>query len=169
LAIGVASLILFILLQFIVFPLSQKKKKLKRATATQATTLVEMREMQAKYSELERQNSSLFKQMENRPPDFSLFSFIEQAAGRTKVKDNIAYMKPSSIVEEGAAPQDLVEMKLKTVGLQQLVDFLQEVESPENVVALRRISIQKNKDEEAALDVIMQVVSISQQQEEGNL
>ncbi|GBE11851.1 hypothetical protein BMS3Abin13_00127 [bacterium BMS3Abin13] len=51
-------------------------------------------------------------------------------------------------------------MKLQAVSLQQLVDFLRLVESPENVVAIKRIAIQQNTKEESTLDVIMQVVSL---------
>ncbi|HDK43754.1 MAG TPA: hypothetical protein ENG91_04290 [Desulfobacteraceae bacterium] len=54
----------------------------------------------------------------------------------------------------------LVEMKLQAVSLQQLVDFLRLVESPEKVVAIKRIAIQQNTKEESTLDVIMQVVSL---------
>jgi general secretion pathway protein M len=52
-------------------------------------------------------------------------------------------------------------MKLQTITLKQLVDFLELVESPQNIVALKRISIQENKKEKGTLDVIMQVVSLN--------
>jgi general secretion pathway protein M len=61
----------------------------------------------------------------------------------------------------------MVEMKLKAVNLKQLVAFLERVESPENIVAIKRISIQENKKEEGTLDVIMQVISLVKTDENG--
>jgi general secretion pathway protein M len=54
----------------------------------------------------------------------------------------------------------MVEMKLKAINLKQLVSFLEQVESPGNLVELKRISIQENKKQEGTLDVIMQVISL---------
>ncbi len=51
-------------------------------------------------------------------------------------------MKPSDPAGEGGLQQVMVEMKLKTVPLDRLVDFLERIESPVNIVALKRISIQ---------------------------
>ena len=74
-------------------------------------------------------------------------------------------MKPSETADEGPFKEVLVEMKLQAISLKQLVDFLNFVESPKNVVALKRISIQENKKEEATLDVILQVVSLDRNPE----
>ena len=81
-------------------------------------------------------------------------------AAEAEVKDNIAYMKPSDAAGEGVLQQIMVEMKLKAINLKQLVAFLERVESPENIVELKRISIQENKKQEGTLDVIMQVISL---------
>jgi general secretion pathway protein M len=50
-------------------------------------------------------------------------------------------------------------MKLQEIGLKQLVDFLQRIESPENVVSIKRISVQESGKQENSLDVIMQIVT----------
>ena len=76
-------------------------------------------------------------------------------------------MKPSDASGEGELQQVMVEMKLKAITLRQLVAFLERIESPVNIVELKRISIQKNKKEEDTLDVIMQVVSLVLTGEEG--
>ena len=112
------------------------------------------------YRELQQHSSSLMQDLQNRANDFSLFSFIEKVAGQADVKENIAYMKPSETGEGEAFSQVMVEMKLQMIGLKQLVDFLKEIESPENIVALQRVSIQENKKQESTLDVVLQVVSI---------
>jgi general secretion pathway protein M len=84
-------------------------------------------------------------------------------ATQSMIKDHIAYMKPSSVTGEGMFRQVMVEMKVQTLGLKQLVAFLEHIESPENVVAVKRISIQENKKVKGTLDVIIQVISIDRQ------
>ena len=70
-------------------------------------------------------------------------------------------MKPSEVADDGPFKEILIEMKLQGVTLKQLVQFLKRVESPENTVALKRISIQENKKEEQTLDVVLQVISLA--------
>jgi len=160
LIVGVSFLFLFILLKFAVFPLIDNREKLDRGITVRDKAIVEMRELQVRYRQLHGKANSLADQLESREKNFSLFSFLEQMAAKTDVKKNIAYMKPSETADDGPFKEMLVEMKLQTVNLKKLIDFLELVESPDKIVALKRISIQENKKEKATLDVIMQVVSL---------
>jgi general secretion pathway protein M len=54
-----------------------------------------------------------------------------------------------------------VDLKLEKISLQQLVDFLQQVESADDVVVIKRISIQENSKEEGLLDVVMQIITFT--------
>lgn len=160
LAVGGVFVLLFIILQFAIFPLMENRERLKRSIIAREKAVVEMAELQVEYQQLHSKANVLLDQLVGRQKDFSLFSFLEQMAAKSKVKKNISYMKPSETADEGPFKEVLVEMKLQAISLKQLVDFLNFVESPKNVVALKRISIQENKKEEATLDVILQVVSL---------
>jgi general secretion pathway protein M len=162
LGIGGGVLLVFVVSQFMLFPLLDKRKRLHRSIASRQKAVLEMQGMQRQYSQLDAQSSGLEKQLSLRLPTFSLFSFLEQMAGISKIKEHISYMKPSMVTGEGELRQVMVEMKLQTIGLQQLVTFLKGIESPEQVVTLKRISIQENKKIKGTLDVIMQVISIDQ-------
>jgi general secretion pathway protein M len=157
---GSVFVIIFIVMQFGIFPLLKNRERLQKGIAAREKALVEMKELQARYRDLHSKANSLVDQLDSRNAGFSLFSFLEQNATKTDVKKNIAYMKPSELSDDGPFKEIYVEMKLQAVTLKQLVDFLQLVESPENIVALKRISIQENKKEKATLDVILQVVSL---------
>ncbi len=158
--IGGAALLIFVLIQFILFPLLDKRKKLNRSIAAKQTSLIEMREMQSAWVQLSHQNNTLEQRVSRRSADFGLFAFLEGQAAGAGVKEAIDYMKPSDASGEGELQQVMVEMKLKAITLRQIVAFLERIESPVNIVELKRISIQKNKKEEGTLDVIMQVVSL---------
>ncbi len=162
LIIGGSLLLVFVVVQFVLLPLVDKRKRLRKAIASRELALTEMRDMQVQYGLLHEQSDGLEEQLTRRNVNFSLFSFLEKMATETKIKDHIAYLKPSTVTGEGVLRQVLVEMKLQTIGLKQLVSFLQRIESPENVVTIKRISIQENKKAKGTLDVIMQVISIDQ-------
>ncbi|NOQ46481.1 MAG: hypothetical protein GQ559_07390 [Desulfobulbaceae bacterium] len=160
LGIGGSVVLLFILLQFILFPMLDKRERLEKGISVREKAIVQMRDMQVQYQALHQQNNSLTRRLSARRPGFSLFSFLEKMAAQTEVKQSIAYMKPSNTVGDGPIKQTMVEMKLQGISLKQLVNFLGLVESKKNIVALKRVSIQKNKKIEGTLDVIMQVISI---------
>ena len=161
---GAVVLLVFAFVQFVIFPLLDKRKRLIRAIAAREREIVEMQAMQQKYGQLHEQTNSLEKQLAARAAGFSLFSFLEKMATQSKIKDHITYMKPSSMTGDGALRQIMVEMKLQAIGIQQLVDFLNHIESPTNIVTVKRISIQENKKIEKSLDVVIQVISISRRE-----
>ncbi|XOF32914.1 MAG: hypothetical protein ACL93V_12965 [Candidatus Electrothrix sp. YB6] len=161
------AVIVFAAVRFILFPLLDERKRLERGISSKENGLTEMQAMQKNISRLSRRNNTLGQRVAERPENFSLFAFLEQQSARTGVKENIAYMKPSDPTGEGSLQQIMVEMKFKAIPLNRLVDFLKRVESPEHIVELQRISVQTNKKERGTLDVIMQVISLIQQTEEG--
>ncbi len=160
--IGGVSLLVFVLLQFLVFPLAEKRTRLMKGLASREKAVVEMRNMQVRYQKLRQQSSSLAELLAQREAGFSLFSFLEKNAAESRVKEHIAYMKPSESAKSELFKQSLVEMRLQAIGLQQLVEFLEKTESPEHLVAIDKITIQENTKEEATLDVTLQMVSVDQ-------
>ena len=165
LIVGGVCVLLFVVFQFVVFPLMENRDRLERNISAREKALVKMKDLQVEYKQLYSKANVLLDQLVGRQNDFSLFSFLEQMAAKSEVKKNITYMKPSETADEGPFKEVLVEMKLQAISLKQLVDFLTLVESPRNVVALKRISIQENKKEKATLDVIVQVVSLDRNPE----
>ena len=161
LIIGGAVVLLFLILQFGLFPLMDNRDRTRKGLAAREKAMVEVRELQVRYRELHGKANALMEQLGGREAGFSLFAFLEQMAAQSEVKKNIAYMKPSeSAGDEGPFKEVLVEIKLQDVSLKQLVVFLQLIEAPDKIVALKRISIQEGKKETGTLDVIMQVVSL---------
>jgi hypothetical protein len=53
-------------------------------------------------------------------------------------------------------------MKLERITLAQMVGYLKLIESPENLVSIKRISIQSNKKETQFLDVVLQVLTFTE-------
>ena len=111
---------------------------------------------------LQQNSDTLAQRLTNRPKNFTLFSFLEKAAGDAGVMDNIKSMKPSASTGKGPFKESLVEMKLERITLGQMVGYLRLIESPETLVSVKRISIQANKKETQFLDVILQVLTFTE-------
>lgn len=165
--IGVGALLLFAIIRFGVYPLLDANERLRRGIKVRENWTVEMRGMQMRVKQLTNRSSGLHQQLANRPQHFSLFSFLEQQATKNGVKQKIAYMKPAQQKSDDQFTHLQVEMKLQAIGLKQLVSYLEAIESPENVVALKRILIQENSKETDRLDVTIQVISIERTNNNG--
>jgi general secretion pathway protein M len=67
-------------------------------------------------------------------------------------------MKPSlSDQEDGRLKTSLVEMKLEAVTIDQLISYLYEVETSENMVRIKRIAISKTGKQEQFINAVLQV------------
>ena len=156
------ALTVFLLLQFLVLPLVDRRARLEKGLVTRAQAVTEMRAMQDQYRALTSRSGSLAAALAAREAGFSLFSFLEKNADDSGVREKIAHMKPSESTGSELFTQSQVEMKLQAVSLGQLVRFLERVESPAHLVGIDKIAIQENTREKGLLDVTLQLVSIDQ-------
>ena len=150
----------FFLFQFIIFPFFDKREIIRRGIDAKRDGLKEIVRLRSEYESYKRGTDGIQSYLKRRIKSFTLFSFLEQAAGRAKVKDHIKYMKPSASRANGRFKESMVEMKLDKINLRQLVDYLYLIESPENVVSVKRISIKDNKSAAGYLDAVIQVLTI---------
>lgn len=158
--VGAGIFFLFLVLQFGLGPYLEASANLNRSLQKRKADIVELQLLQQEYRQLQAEAGGIREQLQKRPPSFSLFTFIDKQAATAEVKDSISYMKPSTMDrEEDDLLESMVEMKLQEIGLDRLVTFLKGIESPENVVSIRRISIQQNSREEGLLDVVIQIVT----------
>ena len=156
-----AALVLaFLLLQFLVLPFFEKWDRFQKGIMAKEKELKEITVLSARYQDLKKNSSQMENILSRRNRSFTLFSFLEHAAGEAQVKDHIKYMKPSTSKGSGPYIESLVEMKLEGITLDQLVNYLYRIEKPEDLTVIRRVSISDNKKEEGYLDSILQVLTI---------
>jgi general secretion pathway protein M len=160
-AAGLIFLVCFAFFHFAVSPLIQARQQTQKALIQRQKDIQKIYQLQEEYRKLQNQAVNIEERLQKRNPGFSLFSFIEEKASKAKVKQQINSMTPSTSEGEGTLQESRVDLKLERLSLQQLVDFLQEIESTENIVVIKRISIQENSREDGTLDAIMQVITFS--------
>lgn len=149
-----------LIFQFLISPYLDAVQKLDRALVQRKAEVVEMQLLQQEYRMLQETAGGIKKKLEKRAADFSLFSFLDEQASAAAIKNFISYMKPStSERSEDEFLESLVEIKIQKIPLWKLVAFLERIESPENVVSIKRISLQESGDDAKRLDVILQITT----------
>ncbi len=158
---AVCVIVFAVLIQLVIMPFVDGRQRMQNSVAAQERNLQEIVRLSQEYKALEQDSETLTQRLASRPGNFTLFSFLEKAAGKAGVKNNIKYMKPSASTGKGPFKESLVEMKLEKITLKQMVDYLKLIESPDDIVSVKRISVQTNKKETQYLDAILQVLTFS--------
>ncbi len=157
---GVAFVVCFVVFLGIISPYLEARQALERSLARKEREVLDMAILQQEYLELKSRQSGVVEQLKLRNPQFSLFSYLEKQSTAVKVKDRVTYMKPSNTELDDGYLESVVEMKMEEVTLTQLVDFLTQVESAQDVVLIKRLAIQKNKRAGDLLDVVISIFTI---------
>ncbi len=163
--IGVAAaagaVVVFLLMQFLIFPLFEKNDRLSQTISTRTRELEQIRELQARYRETAAKSEQMQQRLKTRRRGFTLFSYLEALAGRTGVKSHIAYMKPSSSpIKDNAYRLSLVEMKLQDVTMAQLLAYLHGIETSRDMIDIRRLSISKGEQKSDLINTVFQVETV---------
>ena len=146
------------LIEFIVLPVVDKKKRLERVLQVKIKTFEDMTALKSQYDHIRLKNRVYKGQYGKKEKDFTLFSFLEKHADQTDIKDHITYMKPSSSVHKNTNQKvSSVEMELKGITLNQLVDYLHAVESNENNIIISKLSIIKTGKNAGFINSILHV------------
>jgi len=156
---GALVLSFFLVLQALIIPFLEERKRIRRGIEVKEKGLEEILRLSNEYRSHKRNNRNMERFLARRAKNFTLFSYLERAAGETDVKRHIKYMRPSTSNIAGPYRESVVEMKLEGVTLAKLVEYLYRIENPDDVVSVKRISIRENKKDSGYLDVVMQVLT----------
>ena len=161
-SLAVIVMVLALVIQLGIMPFVEKREQYNNKVTANQKNLQEMVNLRQEYLVLQQGSDILAQRLAKRPKSFTLFSFLEKAAGEAGVKENIKSMKPSASTTKGPFKESLVEMKLERITLGQMVGYLKRVEAPDMLVSIKRISIQSNKKETQYLDAILQVLTFTE-------
>ncbi len=162
-AVGGAAVLIVVLLihQVVVSPFIEGKEKKRKMISEKALQVQEMNVMKAEYMAMTEKSASMKRMAAGKESGFTLFSFLEQLAGQTGIKESISYMKPSkSVQKDTQVTLSLVEIKLQGVDMKKLTDFLYQVETSPNAVFVRGVSLTKTGKDEGLLTAILQIETV---------
>ena len=147
-----ALIAVVVLMQAIIFPLVEKRQQLKRQIEVQTQTLKEMLVLKADYEGTKKIADS----ERGRMAGFTLFSFLDTLAGQVGLKDRIAYMKPSkTTLENTPYALSVVETKLQNITMKQLTSYLYRIETSDNLVRVKGLSISKTGRQAGTIDAVL--------------
>lgn len=134
---------------------------MKRSLQVKENVLSEMIRLKSEYDAIEKRTSLAKISFEKREKDFTLFSFLDRLTGKARIKEYVTYMKPSTTVQKNSSFKiSQVEMKFKGLTLEQLITYLQMVETSKNMVNIKRLSISKTGKQEGFVDAVLQVETV---------
>ncbi|GAB6909451.1 General secretion pathway M protein [Desulfosarcina cetonica] len=154
-------IVLFVFLQFVVFPLLDKNTRLEQTILTREKELAEISLLQAQYRQTADKSKQMQDHLKSRRRGFTLFSFLESLARRTGVKSQIAYMKPTSVPMKSSNYRlSTVEMKLQDITMAQLLAYLHGIETSRDMLSIKRLSISKGEQKTDLINTVLQVETL---------
>jgi len=160
-AAAAAAIVIFLVLQFLVFPLFEQNARLSRTISTRQKELDQIRLLQAQYRKTADKAEQAQRHLKTRKRGFTLFSFLETLAGQTGVKSHISYMKPSTTAQKDSPYRlSMVEMKLSGVTMSQLLAYLHGIETSRDMIAIKRLSISKGEQQADLINTVFQVETL---------
>lgn len=161
-AAGVVVAVL-IVLQLTIFPIINRRDRLRQQIRTQTVALGQMYDLKREYEALTHFTRDMERQLRGRPKNFTLFSFTDRLAGQSGLKQNIDYMKPStSNLKNSPHALSMVEIKLTALTMLQLTTFLHGIEDPSKIVWVKRLSVTKDDKKEGLINAVVQVETLQQ-------
>ncbi|BBO80151.1 type II secretion system protein GspM [Desulfosarcina ovata] len=160
-AAAAGCLVVFVLLQFLVFPLLDKNDRMGRTLLARQHELEEIKVLQTEYRQTADKAQQMQRHLKSRQRGFTLFSFLESLARQTGVKSQIAYMKPSStLLKDRGYRISMVEMKLQDVTMGQLLAYLHGIETSRDMIAIKRLSVSKGEQKADLINTVFQVETL---------
>ena len=157
--IAACAIALFFIVQYPIMPFFAKRDRLQKGIKLKEAGLAEMVKLSAEYKSLQEGSQSMEQLIARREKGFTLFTFLERAAGEVGVKERIKYMKPSTSKGTGPYKESMVEMKLEGITLAQLAGYLHRVELPQKAIIIKRISVKENAREAGSLEAVVQALT----------
>jgi len=138
-------------------PLSAGREMLNRRIVLKEKELGDVQQMREEYLELLRQLEASQAVLDRADEKFSLFPFIESTVAQVVGRERITSMNPQNKTVGENYREDSVELKLKEVSLDQLVDLMYQIEKGPHPLRVTRLQVKKRIRDEHHFDVIATV------------
>lgn len=152
---GVAVLLIFLFIM-VIDPMLVYSKQLDKQMIAAQRDLQEIQKLQQDYqrqkSILDRLNSQLKRQK-----NFSMLSRLEELAKQTDTRGKILYIKPTVSSPNDAYEEESVEIKMEDVTLEQLIQYLFQIENSPQFMKIKRLYMKPRLDNRQLLSVIFRV------------
>jgi len=151
---------LFLIINFLVAPALSMKTKLQRNIQLNQQRIDELMLLSREYKALQASSGDVGKALSGRGKGFTLFSLLEKVASQAGLKDRIKYIKPSTSQAKGNFKISSVEMQFQEITMEELFNYLYRIEDPQNIINVKRLSINTHKEKQGYIDATLQVSTV---------
>jgi hypothetical protein len=138
-----------------------RKKALARILTIEQDSIQQMMMLRAQYLRHSNITGRELPHMAGRPPQFTLFSFLDSQAEASGIKKNIDYMRPfSQAIDDGPYQLSKVRLKLKNLYLNNFMEFLKRVETSGNGVYIVSIPCPKTGENDNLLEAVLEAQTL---------
>lgn len=159
LAAGGAIAVFLLIVQFVFSPIYDARESSTRAIETNQRTINELIPLASEYRSLKREVAHVRKVIAERPQGFNLYSYVEKKSGEAAVKGHVRNITPSKSSDAGFYEEASVDVKIESVTLRQLTNFIYLLESPQELIRVTRLTVAKNKEAPEYLDALFNVMT----------
>lgn len=156
LGIGGAVAFLLLLIFGIIAPYRDSLTRLDTRIDSRRQQLGQVQELKLEYQAMQRQANEVEAQLA-RSSGFSLFSFVESAAGQIAGKENLTYMRPQPGATQDGVKEESVEIRVEKVRLEQVVRLLHAVETADALVRVKSLRLKNRFDDKSKLDAVLTI------------
>jgi hypothetical protein len=161
LAAGAVLFGLIVIFQVFARSAISRVRTLKRVVSDKRKVLDELRAKSEQYKTISRELEKVRLEMGHRPEERKILSFVERIQKDTGLMQKVVYMKPSTMIVNDIYERITIEIKLQSITLDQLIQFLLKIESSELTIGFKRLDIKRGVLYSNLLDTTVQLVSLS--------
>ena len=152
---------LIVVFQIFVRPAIGRVRTLRRVVSDKQQLLAELRAKGEQYKTVSMELEKIRLELGRKPEERKVLSFIERIQKDSGLMQNVVYMKPSDMIVKDIYEQKTIEIKLQSITLDQLIQFLLKIESSEFTIGIRTLEIKRDLRNSRLLDTTIQLVSLS--------
>jgi type II secretory pathway component PulM len=152
---------LIVVFQFFIRPAIRKVKTLRRVVSDKQQVLGELRAKSEQYKTISRELEKVRLEIGRQPEERKILSFVERIQKESGLMQKVVYMKPSTVTVDNIYERITIEVKLQSITLDQLIQFLLKIESSELAIGIRTLDIKRGIQNLNLLDTTVQLVSLS--------
>ncbi|MGQ4807987.1 hypothetical protein NKDENANG_01353 [Candidatus Entotheonellaceae bacterium PAL068K] len=153
---AVVAIVLALLFTLVLAPFMAHSARLDRQIVAAGRQRQELHTLQRDYRHQKAILDSIKARLDQQK-NFAVFSRLEEIAGQAGMRGKILYMKPTVSTPSEAYEEEAVEIKMEGVTLEQLVNYLQQVENSPQFITIKRLYIKPRFDNRQLLTAIFRV------------
>lgn len=138
-------------------PLLSRLEMLDQQQLRKQRAIRELAELGAEHASLQARLNQMEARFAGGKANFSLLSFLEEAAAQSKIRDRIAAMQPQVVAPALGYKEAQVEVRLDGVPMPSLLGFLNSLESSPRLLYIKRVQMKARYDAPEYLDATIRV------------